>query len=71
MKKLTTLIASAAMFVSVTSAAYAGFNDPWYLAYKVNNGSLIHYLGPYNTKWECLSKRWSLGYGKKFIGCFQ
>lgn len=64
MKRLVVLILLA-------MNAEAGINDPWYLAYRVQNGTLIQYKGPYRTKVECMSNRFQIPIGAEFLGCYQ
>lgn len=49
--------------------AHAGPLDPWYLAYKVED--LIKFVGPFETRGECLVARLSLPIGARVVGCYQ
>ena len=64
-------ILAAVSLLSLSHPSKAGFNDPWYLLYKVSGGSLIKAMGPFSTKFECLSARYQLPIGAKFVGCEQ
>jgi len=55
----------------LSAPAMAGIGDPWYLAFKVSDGDLVQYRGPYSSRIECMGGRWRLPLGAEFIGCFQ
>jgi hypothetical protein len=65
MKKLFTVALLLAM------PAFAALGDPWYHAYKVRGGDIVHYMGPYESRIECLGARFELPLGATSLGCFQ
>ena len=66
MKKIAALA-----LILVTAAANAGIGDPWYLAYRVDGGTIVQYQGPYQSVYECRSARYSLPFRAEFLGCYQ
>ena len=66
------LFCFSAMFLAlVTFPVKAGYNDPWWLLYKVKDGQMIYKKGPFSNEYECTSAKWSLAYGHEFIDCVQ
>ena len=70
MKKLRLI---AALITIVTAShSFAGFGDPWFLAYRVSGGTLTQYLGPYDSKLDCQSSKLTdLPMFAKYLGCYQ
>ena len=66
MSKLLGII-FAGVFLLSTFAAYAG--DEWYLIYKKKDASFTKYKGPYDSRVECSSDRYSLAYDEEYLGC--
>lgn len=64
MKKLVLLLL-------LSAPAFAGINDPWYLAYRVSGGTLTQYMGPYQSQVACNGARFQLPIGAQFLGCYQ
>ena len=62
---------SVMFLASASFSVNAGFNDPWWLLYKVKGGQLIYKKGPYGGKYECLGDKYSLEFGHEFIDCVQ
>lgn len=59
------------LLVSFTSLSQAGFNDPWYLQYRVSGGTIVKLMGPYQNEFECSAARFQLPFGAEFLGCVQ
>lgn len=57
--------------ILIIAAANAGVGDPWYLAYRVQGGTIVQYQGPYQSVYECRSASYSLPFRSEFIGCYQ
>ena len=55
----------------VAGNSFAGIGDPWYLAYRVDGGTIVQYQGPYQSVYECRSARYSLPFRAEFLGCYQ
>jgi len=49
----------------------ASYHAPWYACYIEQGGSLQKCMGPYQNKYTCESKRYSIPYGSRWLGCFQ
>lgn len=69
MKKLRLLLALA--LVTFSCFSNAGFNDPWYLMYKVSGGTIVQTMGPFGTRMECMGAKYQLPFGSTFLGCAQ
>ena len=49
----------------------AGYNDPWYACYVVQGGSLQKCIGPFQNKYTCQAKQYTIPYGATWMGCKQ
>ena len=49
----------------------ASYHAPWYACYVEQGGSLKKCIGPFQNKYTCESKRYSIPYGSRWLGCFQ
>ena len=49
----------------------ASYHAPWYACYVEQGGTLKKCIGPFQNKYTCESKRYSLPYGARWLGCFQ
>jgi hypothetical protein len=74
-KKITlTAIAFTIIFgVQLLTAdkSEAGYNDPWYACYVVSGGSLQKCIGPFQNKYACQAKKYTIPYGATWMGCRQ
>lgn len=68
MTKLLAIIFALTFFIY---NANAGFNDPWYLMYRVSGGQITQMLGPFNSQFECSAARFNLPIGSTYLGCAQ
>jgi len=72
LKLFVAAVIAAGLCLSQVQTAEAGWNDPWYLLYKMDrNSRLIHTKGPYDSKFACSAAKWKLPFGAVFIGCEQ
>jgi len=69
--KLKLIATVAFLGLLSTSLVKAGYNDPWWLLFKVKGGQLIQKKGPYDSKYACLAEKYSLEFSQEFIGCVQ
>jgi|TARA_B110000858_G_scaffold27495_1_gene28925 hypothetical protein len=49
----------------------ASYHAPWYACYVEQGGTLQKCIGPFQNKYACEAKRYSLPYGTRWIGCKQ
>jgi hypothetical protein len=49
----------------------ASYHAPWYACYAEQGGTLQKCIGPFQNKYVCEAKRYSLPYGTRWIGCKQ
>ena len=49
----------------------ASYHAPWYACYAEQGGTLQKCIGPFQNKYACEAKRYSLPYGTRWIGCKQ
>lgn len=53
------------------SKSEASYHAPWYACYVEQGGTLQKCIGPFQNKYACEAKRYSLAYGTRWIGCKQ
>ena len=49
----------------------ASYHAPWYACYVEQGGTLQKCIGPFQNKYACEAKRYSLPYGTRWLGCKQ
>ena len=66
------LIATVSIFLLITPAiTNAGWDDPWWLLFRVKGGQLIQKKGPYKLQFECEADRIFLEPKFEFVACVQ
>ena len=75
MKKLKFVAIAMTIFFGMQlltlNKSEASYHAPWYACYVEQGGSLKKCIGPFQNKYTCESKRYSLPYGARWLGCFQ
>ena len=73
MKKITlTAIAFTIIFgvqLLTSNKSEASYHAPYYACYVEQGGSLQKCIGPFQNKYACESKRYSIPYGATWLGC--
>ena len=47
----------------------ASYHAPWYACYVEQGGTLQKCIGPFQNKYACEAKRYSIPYGATWLGC--
>ena len=55
----------------ILNKSEASYHAPWYACYSEQGGTLQKCIGPFQNKYACEAKRYSLPYGTRWIGCKQ
>ena len=75
MKKLTLVAITFTLFFGVqlltANKSEASYHAPYYACYIEKGGSLQKCIGPFQNKYACEAKKYSLPYGTRWIGCKQ
>jgi hypothetical protein len=75
MKKITLIAIAFTIFFGVqlltTNKSEASYHAPWYACYVEQGGSLQKCIGPFQNKYACESKRYTIPYGATWMGCKQ
>ena len=75
MIKLKMIIFTSILFFGMQlltlNKSEASYHAPWYACYVEQGGTLQKCIGPFQNKYACEAKRYSLAYGTRWIGCKQ
>tara|TARA_B110001452_G_C15044931_1_gene364879 strand:+ start:306 stop:533 length:228 start_codon:yes stop_codon:yes gene_type:complete len=75
MIKLKMIIFTSILFFGMQlltlNKSEASYHAPWYACYVEQGGTLQKCIGPFQNKYACEAKRYSLPYGTRWIGCKQ
>ena len=75
MVKSKMIIFTAILFFGIQlltlNKSEASYHAPWYACYVEQGGTLQKCIGPFQNKYACEAKRYSLPYGTRWIGCKQ
>ena len=75
MKKLKFVAIAMTIFFGMQlltlNKSEASYHAPWFACYIEQGGSLQKCIGPFQSKYTCESKRYTIPYGARWLGCFQ